>query len=262
MGAVEWLVRRIGEFGRPKPLQVSAPILQTPPDMPPAPTPEVINIKGHPLEHYPKFDDFVFEWNTHARSDDRLGLHAAVQETQLNLKRGEHPQLASLQAEVQKLRLEQIRQQEIYQQSDDPRKVKFSPLKRANRTLRQRREELDRVSHQDAKSRQQNELRLAQATLSLVSLDEKFALTFLDEDELRFYLADRLRDDPPAQDSLLVKYFGRRRFRRDRFEGELLRFNFRFIALMHYYDNKQELEDDKLWAKADEAVQRQMRILL
>lgn len=227
---------------------------------PPAPRPEIINEEIHPLHLYPGFNTFVEEWNRHATTLARKGLQLDIQSSQKELDKLPN-QSSFLQSEIEILKAERRQQQEIFEaKQDEPKKEKFSPLKRANRRLRRAREKLDRISHQEQQIRQFAEARLKAAIASLVDLDDEFAFR-LDENEIRFYVAERLRKDTEAIDVFLLRYCARKGLRGQRQELELEDINYGFFALLRCYTNTvEEVGHEELRASTNEATTRQLRI--
>lgn len=230
--------------------------------VPPAPQPEIINEEIHPLHLYPGFNTFVEEWNRHATTLARKGLQLDIQSSQKELDKLPN-QSSFLQSEIEILKAERRQQQEIFEaKQDEPKKEKFSPLKRANRRLRRAREKLDRISHQEQQIRQFAEARLKAAIASLVDLDDEFAFR-LEENEIKFYVAERLRKNPEVIDAFLLRYCAKKWLSGRRRESELWSINYGFFALLKFYTNTvKEVGQEKLKASTDEATKRQLQKLV
>jgi len=230
--------------------------------VPPAPQPEIINEETHPLHFYPGFKEFAARWNNHAASPTRLGLQETIQTTQRELD-GLSSQTGPLQLEVERLKEEQQRQQGIFDAKQNvPKREKFAPLKSANRRWRRAWEDLDRILQQEKPIRQPMEVRLEAATTSLVDLDDEFAFS-LDEDGMKFYVAERLREDPEAIDAFLLRYCEKKGLSRVKPELQLWLINRRFFSLLTYYTNtKGKVIQEDPAASADKATERQLRKLV
>lgn len=246
MQAIEGLFRRIRQKAE---------------SIPPSPQPEIINEEIHPLHFYPGFKEFAARWNNHAASPTRLGLQATIQTTQRELD-GLSSQTGPLQLEVERLKEEQQRQQEIFDAKQNvPKREKFAPLKSANRRWRRAWEDLDRIVQQEKPIRQPLGARLEVARVSLVDLDDEFAFS-LEEDAIGFYVAERLRKDPEAIDAFLLRYCAKKGLSGYELKSELRSINCDFFALLRYYTNSvKEVGHEELWANAGEATNRQLRKL-
>lgn len=228
--------------------------------VPPAPRPEIINEVIHPLRFYPGFKEFVIKWNNHATTLPRIGLQKKIQSAQIEMDN--LPDESSiLRKRIQTLEEERQRRQKIFDAEQNvPKKQKFPPLKSANRRVRKAREELDTISHQEQRIIQSTEARLEAAIVSLVDLDDKFAFR-LEGDEIKFYVAERLRKNPEAIDAFLLRYCAKKWLSGRRRESELWRINYGFLALLGYYTNAvKEVGQEGLKAGTDKATKRQLQI--
>ena len=247
MQAIQELVRRIRQQAE---------------SIPPAPRPEIINEEIHPLRFYPGFNEFVEKWNSHATTPTRIGLQVDIQSAQIEMDKLPN-QSSFLQLEIQTLKEEQQGQQKIFDAEQNvPKKEKFPPLKSANRRLRRAREDLDRIVQQEQRIRQPTEARLEAARVSLVALDDEFAFR-LEEDAIKFYVAERLRKDPEAIDAFLLRYCARKGLSGHKQESTLRSINYRFFTLLAYYTNTvKKMSQDEHYANTDEATNRQLRKLV
>lgn len=225
------------------------------------PKPEVIDVKTHPLCHYPKFAEFAASWNTHASSVGRLELQTDVQACQQGIY--DLPDLTNtLRQEIERLEEQRQRQKEIFDaKKGSPREQEHASLKTANRDLRRTRERLERLTHQEEQASESARKKLDFVKAALFGFDGAFALS-LDKDGANFFLAERLRGDQKAADQFLVNYCRRSRTsivdRRIDLD-KLWSLNYRSRALLQYYGHR-ELPHDELTAIANEATARQSRM--
>lgn len=228
------------------------------------PKPEVIDIYTHPLRFYPEFEDYSNEWNEYAKSTERLAKQTTVLQTELDLVTHPSPsiELLELQSKVSTLTSERENQRlNLDGNILIDKKVRIEPLKRANRKLRQAREQLEKLSFAEGKFQnilQENQLTAQQ---ELKYIDEGFALG-KDDQRLNFYVADRLRDNQEDIDQLFVKFI-KINFSEVTFDDSLKirSINYRLIHLLDRFNPElKEIDERIIWNNCGEACNRQLKL--
>lgn len=211
------------------------------------PQPRTIDVETDPLRLYPGRTEYVAAWNIHVTSEEGLALYRGLYHIDARIE-DVQVRISPLQGELNMLTQERIQEEEGYGRVKTnwsiPRKQKYTPVKRARRVERKKREELQAVL---AEERVLEQARQDQEG-TLRSFHEAWALAG-DKDRVVFYALDNFVDDPKARGKFFLSFVERAEQTVDGAIDTLRGLMYRYASIEEYVFAREK--DPDLWGVAD-----------